>query len=81
MMIYKSVDIKKIEHIKRGVHGDGCTDEFCSAVYGHEMNSTKNCIKVNDGKMGVTIIFSVEFYLPETSVLIRLGSNIQVPLN
>ena len=29
-----------------------------------------------DRKDLVTIIFSVEFYLPETSVLIRLGSDI-----
>jgi hypothetical protein len=77
MMVYKSVDIKKIECIKGGVHGDGFTDEFCSAICGYEMNSTKNCIKVNtNSKTGVTIIFSVEFYLPETSVLIRLGSDI-----
>jgi len=81
MMICISVDIKNVECIKGGVHGDSFTDEFCSAVCGHEMNGTKNCVKVNNGKMGATIIFSVRFYLPETSVLIRLGSNIRVPLN
>ena len=77
-MIYKSVDIKKIECIKGGVHGDSFINEFCSrgVICGHEMNSTKNCFQMNNSKTGVTIIFSVEFYLPETSVLIRLGSDI-----
>ena len=80
-MIYKSVDIKSVEKIKGGVHGDSPTDEFCSAVRRYEMNSMKNRIKVNNGKTGVTIIFSVGFYLPKTSVLVRLSSKIRVPLN
>jgi len=81
MMICKSVDIKNVECIEGGVHGDGSTDKFCSAVCGHEMNSTKNHINMNNSKMGVTIISSVGFYLPETNVLIRLGSDIRVPVN
>jgi len=76
MMICKSVDIKNVERIEGGVHGDSSTDELCSAVCGYEMNSTKNRIKVNNGKTGVTMIISVGFYLPETSVLIRAGSDI-----
>jgi hypothetical protein len=80
-MICKSVDIKNVERIEGGVHGDSSTDKFCSAVCGHEMNSSKNRIKMNNSEMGVTIIFNVGFYFPETSVLIRLGSDIQVPLN
>ena len=47
MMICISVDIKNVECIKGGVHGDSSIDEFCSGVCRHEMNSTKNCIKVN----------------------------------
>jgi hypothetical protein len=81
MMICKSVDIKMAERIEGGVHSDGPTDKFCSAVCRNEMNGTKNCTKVNNGKMGITIIFSVGFYLPETSVLVRLGSDIRIPLN
>jgi hypothetical protein len=51
-MICISVDIKNVECIKGGVHGDSSIDEFCSAVCGHEVNGTKNCIKVNsNGKM------------------------------
>ena len=81
MMISKSVDIKNVEKIEGGVHGDSSTDEFCSAVCGYEMNSTEDRIKMNDSKMRITIIVSVGFYLPETSVLVRMGSNIGIPLN
>ena len=72
---------KMAELVKWRVYCDCFINKFGCAICRHEVNSLIDGIDVDDCEMWGTIIISVRFYFPESSVFIRFHTCIWIPLN
>jgi hypothetical protein len=81
MMVDENVDIEEIESIKCGVHCDGTGDKIWTPGYGHEMDSMKDTVHMDDCKVWAIVITYIWFNNPVACIFIGFSAHEGKPLD